>query len=152
MKKILMMIVTVLVTGCATMPYQPYAREVKKKPNEGGLIALKTQHRPEDRQRADSLMAANCGSNAMVKVAEEGEVVVGEKTNSTSNKRQDQESNSVFSLNGMSFGRGTRPVENTDTSSETVQLKEWQIAYNCETMQAIAPTSNPVKKKTISKQ
>lgn len=147
MKKIIGLFVSLSVVGCATLPYEPYAREVKKKPREGGLIALHTQYKPEDRQRAETLMASNCGSEATAQVAEEGEVVVGEKTNSTSNSHKTQESDSFFSLNSMSFKQGTRPGENVNTSSETVQMKEWQISYNCQKLQAIVPASGPAKNK-----
>jgi hypothetical protein len=134
------------------MPYQPYAREVKRKPNEGGVIALKSEHRPEDRQRADSMMASNCGSNSIVKVSEEGEVAVGEKTKSNSNKVQDNGSvGSGFSLGGLHFGSANpRPGENTDTTTETVQVKEWQIAYNCVAInapEAIAPSKKGISRK-----
>lgn len=132
MKKLLVLGLALLVSGCATMPYQPYAREVKKKPGQGGLIALKTEHRPEDRARAESLMASNCGGDSIVKVLEEGEQVVGEKTNTSQNRYQEQRQASGFSLGGIKFSNGqTRPEENTNSSSETVQLKEWQINYEC---------------------
>lgn len=145
MKKLVVLCLAALVSGCATMPYQPYAREVKKKPNEGGLIALKTEHRPEDRARADSMMAANCGSDAIVKVTEEGEAVVGEKTNTSQNKYQENR-DTGFKLGGINFVNGTRPEENTNSVSETVQLKEWHINYTCV---ANAPAPKKKGKKAI---
>jgi len=120
-----------VLAGCASMHYEPYAREVKKKPREGGVIALKTEHRPEDRARADFLMSANCGQESIVRVAEEGEVVVGEKTNSTTNKAQENQSESVFRLGGIAFASPGRPGENTNTQSQTIHLKEWHISYQC---------------------
>jgi len=141
MKKLVVLGLALLVSGCATMPYQPYAREVKKKPMQGGLIALKTDHRPEDRARAESLMAANCGSDAIVKVTEEGEAVVGEKTNLSQNRYHEQREATGFNLGGIKFTNGaTRPEENTNSVTETVQLKEWQINYECVANEA------PVKK------
>jgi hypothetical protein len=117
-------------TACQTMPYQPYAREVKKKPSEGGVIALKTEHRPEDRQKAEQLMTTNCGS-AQVKVTEEGEVVVGQKTNSNASSYADKKDESV-NVGGLSFLTGNQKnTVDTNSSSETTQLKEWQIVYNC---------------------
>lgn len=132
MKKIATLIScsALLATACATMPYEPYAREVKKKPREGGVIALRSVHRPEDRARADFLMAGNCGSDAVVKVSEEGEVVVGEKTNSSSNRRREEEMGSGFRIGGIAFASAV-PGENTNTQSETTQVKEWQISYEC---------------------
>ncbi len=151
MKKLVLVLAALMVSACATMPYQPYAREVKKKPNESGVIALKTEHRPEDRQRADYLMAANCGSEAIVKVQEEGEVAVGEKTNASSNKVQENRpASSGFSIGGLQFGSTeSRPGENTNTTTETVQVKEWQIAYTCVAMKA--PESVAPAKKNISR-
>ena len=130
MKKLLVA-VAFLVVGCATVPYQPYAREVKKKPREGGIIALKTEHRPEDRVRADYLMAQNCSTDHTVKVNEEGEVVTGAKTRTAQNKYNENREQG-FRIGGMQFGTGqTRPEENTNSVSETEQVKEWQISYEC---------------------
>ncbi len=112
------------------MPYQPYAREVKKKPAEGGVIALKTEHKTEDRTKADQLMATNCG-NMGVKVTEEGEVVVGEKTNASASTQAQQKDEAV-NIGGLNFLTGKKKNSmDTSTSSETVQMKEWQIAYSC---------------------
>jgi len=141
MKKIALLFCVTIISGCATMPYEPYAREVKKKPREGGVIALRTQHRSEDRARADTMMSANCGESS-VSVAEEGEVVVGEKTNTSANKYQENQPASGFSLGGIAFGSGnTRPGENTNVESQTSQIKEWHIAYQC-----MAPEGPKAKK------
>jgi hypothetical protein len=150
MKKLVALLPALLIVACATVPYEPYAREVKKKPREGGTIALKTEHRPEDRARADYLMSANCGTGASVNVAEEGEVVVGEKTSSSSNKHQQAaRQESGFTIGGIAFASGDgRPAgENTNTESSTTQLKEWHIAYNCVADAAPAKTKKSVSKK-----
>ncbi len=132
MKVILLMGLTLLLASCQTMPYQPYAREVKKKPAEGGLIALRTEHRPEDRARADELMAANCGKKQPT-VKEEGEVVVGQKTDATTSTKQGyDQGDSGFKLGGIRFGgEEAGATESGSTSATTTQLKEWQIAYDC---------------------
>lgn len=114
------------ITGCAIVPY---AREVKKKPTEGGVVAMRTHHTPEDRAKAESMIASNCGANNY-KILEEGEVVVGEKTHSTSNKSTDTSNSQPLRWGSLTFGSST-PTENTNTSSETVQIKEWQISYQC---------------------
>lgn len=130
MRRLAIALGALMMTACQTMPYQPYAREVKKKPAEGGVIALKTEHRTEDRQKADMLMATNCG-NMGVKVTEEGEVVVGEKTNASQSTSANQRDESV-KIGGLNFLTGKKKNSmDTATSSETVQLKEWQIAYAC---------------------
>lgn len=152
MKKLVLLAVAAIVAGCATVPYQPYARDVKRKPGEGGVIALKTEHRPEDRQFADSKMASNCGSDSIVKVTEEGEVEVGEKTNTTGGQsKTNNEGASGFKLGGITFG-SAKPSEDTTThsSSETIKLKEWHIAYNC--VAHSAPAAAPAKKGISRKQ
>lgn len=132
------------------MPYQPYARDVKKKPSEGGVIALKTEHRAEDRAKAEQMMNTNCGGELVAKIAEEGEVVVGEKTKSISDSRQQNEQNG-FNLGGIKFlTGGTTPVNNTNTTTEKEAVKEWQISYNCVAKAAPAPVP-AAKAKKISK-
>lgn len=115
-------VVAVLIfTGCATIPY---AREVKKRPLAGGTIALRTYHGPEDRAKADSLMQINCGTNE-VKVVEEGEVVVGQRSETTAHQGPSS-STSLFS-----FGNVSNNGTSGSASTETVQVKEWQISYEC---------------------
>ena len=148
MKKFLAALPLLALSACATMPYQPYAREVKKKPGEGGVIALKSDNRPEDRARADAMMATNCGSDATVKVNEEGETIVGEKTNLSTNHYRPatpaQQQKSGFRLGGINFS-GNDNDGSSSSISETTQVKEWQIAYECV---ANAPVK---KKKSISR-
>lgn len=136
----------VLVAGCTTIPY---AREVKKKPSSGGLIALRTSFRPEDRTKADELMKLNCGDRA-VTVDEEGEAVVGQKTNSTASKSQGTTTTDAFSLGGLNFGN-TKPSENTSGSSETTSVKEWQITYTCGTKEMASPAAPPSSAPTARK-
>lgn len=127
----LLAIVTAFFVACQTVPYQGQAREVKRKPMEGGVIALVTDFRPEDRSKADEKMKSNC-ADSTVKILEEGEVAVGEKT--TSNASQDYRSNSqkkVGSIFGMPLVSGQAAGTDTSTSSTTTQLKEWQISYEC---------------------
>jgi hypothetical protein len=138
--------------ACQTVPYQPYAREVKKKPGTGGLIALKTEHRDEDRAKAQSMMESNCGSKA-VKITEEGEVVVG--TSTTSNAKETNQAGTQGSQVGSFFGMpitsgASDPSKNTSTSATTTAVKEWNIAYDCGTATAdAAPTdATPVASKT----
>jgi hypothetical protein len=126
--------------GCASL-YQPYAREVKKKPQEGGTIALRTEHRPEDRAKADMIMQTNCAGNP-IKVTEEGEVVVGEKTEGSA-RRTTNYDNNAFSIGNVNFGQAG-PSDNTASSQERTQIKEWHITYQC-----VASNSNsePIVKK-----
>lgn len=135
MKKIVLTSVLFLaIVGCQTLPYQPYARNVKSKPKQGGIVALKTEHRDEDRAKAQKMMEQNCGTLA-VNVLEEGEVVVGQETKSSANTSYDQgtKDQSMGSLFGIPVvSEGKKPSNSTDTSSTTVSVKEWQISYECE--------------------
>ena len=134
-----------VITSCATGPYQPYAREIKKKPGVEGVISLKPSYVPEDRTYADTIMNKNCGTKP-VNVIEEGEVGVGTATTSNSAARDDKETNG-FNVGGFKYlTGGTTDVKNTATSSHTTTVKEWQISYNCVTEVAQA-TSPKVKLK-----
>jgi len=74
-------------------------------------------------------------------------VVIGEKTNSTSNRHQQAQQDSGFSIGGIAFASGNnRPGENTSTESSTTQLKEWHIAYEC-----VADAAPARGKKAVSK-
>lgn len=138
-------------TACQTMPYQPYAREVKRLPGKGGEIALKSEHRDEDRSKAQSLMTSNCGALS-VNVLEEGEVVVGQTTNSNASETHNNGSSGVSmgSFMGLPISSGgTKASNDTATTATTTALKEWNIKYNCDKV-AMAGTSqeaaSPVKK------
>lgn len=133
MKYFYLMAVAFFFTACQTMPYQPYARDVKRLPNQGGVIALKTEHRDEDRTKAESMMKKNCG-NAAVKIKEEGEVTVGQTTTGNAKETKDEGSEGLKlgSLFGVPVMSGASdPSKNTSTTSTTTAVKEWQISYEC---------------------
>ncbi len=144
------------IVGCQTMPYQPYAREVKRQPGKGGEIALRTEHRDEDRAKAQSMMGTNCGSTA-IKVLEEGEVVVGQTTNSnaTQTRNQGSQGTTIGTFLGMPVTSGATQASNdTAMSATTTALKEWNIKYECETSVAsgsMDPAAAPVKSKKTKK-
>ena len=129
--------------SCAMVPY---AREVRKKPNAGGTIALKTYHNAQDRAQADLLMRSNCGTNE-VKVTEEGEAVVGQVTSSNANTNYYGGRRNTANANWgtVTFGN-YNPGESTNTTAETTQLKEWQIQYEC--VASHTSTKEKVAKKT----
>ncbi len=129
--------------ACQTMPYEPYARDVKKRPGSGGVIALKGTHRDEDRAKAQSMMTQTCGGTA-IKIVEEGEVVVGTET--VSNSRQDYNAGTPGRQVGTLWGMpvtsgGSSPNSNTSTSSTTNAVKEWNITYECEKAVAATPAA-----------
>lgn len=115
-----------LLARCATPSYQPQAREVKRRPTQGGTIALGSSYRPEDRVHAEIVMKSNCG-NQDVKIVEEGEVIVGEQTQATTDKNA-RVTTHAFTIGGLPFGND-KPAERTTT--QTVQIKEWHISYDC---------------------
>ncbi len=117
-----------LVTSCAGMnQYRPYARNVKKKPGRSGVVALKLEHRKEDRDLAINYMKENCGTKNS-KITDEGEVVIGTTTSSNSKNREGGVSNfgSVFGI-----PLKTHSADETSSTSTTTQRKEWQITYKC---------------------
>lgn len=126
--------IALALSACQTMPYQPYARDVKKKPGQSGVIALKLNNREEDKAKAQQMMSSNCGT-APVKVLEEGEVVVGQETKGTADttKANAVQGQQVGSLFGMPVTSGAVDArDSTQSSSVTTSVKEWQMAYECE--------------------
>lgn len=124
-----------LISSCQTLPYQPYAREVKKKPKQNGVIALKQVHQDEDKNKAIMIMQNNC-SPLPYNIIEEGEAVVGQEsvTNSNTSKNKGSQSQQVGTLFGLPVvSDGSDPSENTSSTVTTNQVKEWQIVYECET-------------------
>lgn len=124
----LMLVGLMLLNSCAGMlKYQPYARNVKKKPGRSGIVALKLNHRQEDRDYSETLMKGNCGEKK-IKILDEGEVVIGTVTNSNTQSREGGETH-MGSLFGLPV-TSTTP-NSTSQSSTTTQKKEWQIKYTC---------------------
>jgi hypothetical protein len=113
-------IITIMGVGCTITPY---AREVKKKPN-GGVVALRSGYTPEDRSKADSIMRANCAGKE-VKITEEGEVTVGTRTNSQGNTTLDPK------VQHGGFVGTPGSTLNNNTISETHDITEWHISYDC---------------------
>jgi hypothetical protein len=132
MKNSLFMFVLAALTlsACQTV-YVPKAREVKKKPNANGVIALPAEYRPEDRQKADELMKQNCGSG--FNVTDEGEVVVGQKTSGTNSSTNRDDSRSTGTLFGIPMVTGANAGVDQRNESTVTSLKEWQIVYDCGT-------------------
>jgi hypothetical protein len=119
----------VFLSGCQTMPYQPYARNVKVEPQSGGVVALKLEHQDEDRAKAQSMMANNCGGQA-VKVLEEGETVIGTETSSKETNDAGSNGTRVGSLFGIPVTSGAKEASK-NTATVTTNKKEWQIRYKC---------------------
>jgi hypothetical protein len=117
--------------GCQTVPYQGQAREVKKRPQDGGTVALKLDHRDEDRTKADEKMKSTC-SPYPVQVLEEGEVSVGQETTASGSETQRASTERKAKLFGMAFNTGEAAGKNTSSSTKTTDIKEWQITYKCE--------------------
>lgn len=123
-----------LYAGCQAAPYVPYARDVKKRPQQGGVIALKSEHRDEDRMKADRMMSTNC-TNQNVKILEEGEVAIGQTTTGSAQESHQKgtDGTQVGSLFGIPVVSGQQdPSKSTASSSTTTNLTEWQISYECQ--------------------
>jgi hypothetical protein len=119
------------VVGCQTVPYKGQARETKRKPQEGGIISLKENFRPEDREVADEKMKSNC-QPLPFRVLEEGEIVVGQKvqTDAHATKRDDSREK-IGSLFGVPVVSGQNAGVDSSGSSTTTAIHEWQISYQC---------------------
>ncbi len=121
-------LVSQMLVSCAGMfEYKPYARNVQMKPKKEGIVALRQEHRQEDKDLAQSMMSQNCAPKN-VEVQSEGEVVIGTTTESSTEKRAGNEQQ-VGKFLGMPVMSGDPATENQ--SSTTLQKKEWQIAYLC---------------------
>lgn len=142
-------IVCVFLQACQTVPYQGQARNVNKKPQESGVIAIATDYRPEDRSKADDYMKQNC-SPFPVKVMEEGEVAVGQKTSASSSEtdRASTKTN-VGSFLGMPVFSGKEGGKDATSNSVVTNVNEWQIKYECvkSVSSSNEPTHTPTKKK-----
>jgi len=142
--KIALLLGTALVySGCQTVPYEGQARDVKRKPQEEGVIAIPTNYKDEDRNKAVQKMQSNCTPGSY-KILEEGEVVTGQETK-TSGKETDRASTerSAGKLFGMNLMTGEAGGKNTESSQITTSTKEWQISYRC-----LASTGSSKKSKT----
>jgi hypothetical protein len=127
----------VLLSGCATQPYMGQARDVKRKPQDGGVVSIPTNFRDEDRARAEDKMRSNCGQKPF-QVLEEGEIAVGEETK-TSGRETDRASTetSVGSLFGMNIISGEAGGKDTSSSSVKTAVKEWHISYKCDSGKSV---------------
>lgn len=132
-KKIIAALSLILVSGCATQPYMGQARDVKRRPQDSGVISIPTAFRDEDRARAEDKMRSNCGQKPF-EVLEEGEVAVGEEVK-TSGRETDRGSSevSVGSLFGVPLVTGDAAGKDTSSSSVKTAVKEWHITYKCDT-------------------
>lgn len=122
---------TLFFTGCQTVPYQGQARDVKKKPLEGGVLALPLDPKDEDRMKAEQKMKQTCLDKEF-KILEEGEVVVGQKTNTTASEdNRDNSQKKVGMIFGLPLMSGQKAGKDMSSSSTTENIKEWQISYEC---------------------
>lgn len=122
---------TALLSNCQTVPYEGQAHDVKKKPQEEGVVAIPIKHRDEDRNKAIQRMQANCGPSEY-KIIEEGEVAVGQEVKSSGKEtNRDSTKQKVGSLWGIPLMSGEEGGKNTEGTQVTTAIKEWQISYKC---------------------
>jgi hypothetical protein len=120
-----------LLSSCATVPYQGQARDVKKKPNEGGVVAVPVDPKPEDRAKAEEHMRSNCAERPF-KILDEGEVTIGQKTNAVADEYHHASTQQSASLFGIGINSGDPARKNIQSQSSTQDIKEWQISYACD--------------------
>jgi hypothetical protein len=129
---VFVMIFPWILSGCSVLEdffkYKPSARQVSKS-LAGGVISLKIEHQEEDKNLAEKMMNSHC-STGKFSIVSEGEVVVGSMTNQlttveAANKKKKK------GLFGMTYTEGHDGA--LQSSSETIQKKEWHITYSCKT-------------------
>ncbi len=128
---IALLLLAMTISACQTVPYQGQARDVKRRPGDGGVVVIKVDHRPEDRGVAEQKMRSNCGG-LEVRIESEEEVVVGQKTEGSSrDTKREADKHQVGTLFGVPLVSGDAGGVDSQTSTTTTQLKEWQIVYKC---------------------
>lgn len=122
---------TLWLTACQTVPYQGEAHDIKRKPQEEGLVGIPINYRDEDRSKATQHMQTNCAPYSY-KILEEGEAAIGQQTKSNG-KETDRKSSErqVGSLFGIPLNSGEAGGKNTESSQVITSIKEWQISYKC---------------------
>ena len=143
MKNLTLVAVAALILSACQTVYVPQAREVKKKSKVNGVIALPNGFRTEDRAKADEIMKQNCAPME-VNVTDEGETVVGQETKAAnSSTNRDDSRRSAGNLFGIPLMTGQAAGTETQSTSVTKQITEWQVVYNC-----MASNDNMSKPKT----
>lgn len=138
-------------SGCQTVPYQGQAHDVKKRPQEEGVVGIPLPSRDEDRAKATERMQANC-TPGQYKVIEEGEVAIGQEVKSSS--QEDNRSNTqrqAGTLFGIPVMTGAAGGKDTSSSSVTTSVKEWQISYKCVGINSPAPSTSGGKKTSTTR-
>lgn len=131
--------------GCQTVPYEGQAHDIKRKPQEEGVVGIPLNFKDEDRNKAEIRMKSNCNPGPY-KIVEEGEVAIGQETKSTGKEtdRKNREYD-VGKLFGVPLVSGDAGGKNTENSQLVTSVKEWQISYKC-VATSTPPTAKPVKK------
>lgn len=143
MKFFAFLISLILLSGCQMLEYKGQARDVKRRGGQGGILALPHSPRAEDQKIAEEKMRSACGA-LPYRILEEGEVVVGSKSvQSSKATNRDDTRRDAGTFLGMPVTSGEASGIETQTSSTTESVKEWQIQYEC----VIPPLTPPSKKK-----
>lgn len=126
---VIVLFLSLLVGGCFSFDFPPYARVVKLMPGNGGTIALRLNYDQEDREFAMQKMKQNCGPKN-VSIIEEGEVVVGQTVHSIAERPRRRGQIHGVDSDGIPI-RSRRSRMETWTSSTVQQEKEWRLKYSC---------------------
>jgi hypothetical protein len=126
----LTMLLSLTLVTCAS------TRVVSSSPGQGGVIALQRGLFQQEEARAQlaSTMATNCGQRRP-RVVKEGEVVVGQRTQSASNTNSSSQSTggTVRVAPNLAVGQSNTEGTSTTTGNATTQdIVEWRIEYVCE--------------------
>lgn len=120
-----------ILNGCATVPYQGQAHNIKRRPQSDGVVGIPINYRDEDRAKAEQHMLSNC-QPGQYRITEEGEAVIGQEVKSSGKETErDSTKHKVGSLFGVPLMSGEAGGKNTESSQVTTAVKEWQISYKC---------------------
>lgn len=108
--KIIFLLITISMISCSTV------RVVKKRPGQGGILALQNGFIGESAEsKAEKIMKSSCSGKGYL-VTEEGEAVVGSRTSMT--KKNKGAADKLF-------------AEQEVSESETEDKTEWRLTYKC---------------------
>lgn len=113
-------LMVVTLNSCAS------AKMITTTPGQGGVIALSSSTSDGAREKAEELMRRNCGAKQF-EVTQEGEVVIGQRTVSSSNSSSNPafiggRRGQVYAVGGYNSSSGT---------TETTDKTQWRLTYVC---------------------
>lgn len=114
------------VSACAHWDFTS-AKSITVKPGKGGVLTLSPQSDPKARAKAQAIMNDTC-QGKRPEITEEGETVVGSRT--TANAREEGGHAAAQPSRGK-WVAAARPTRETSETSESRNITEWRITYEC---------------------